>query len=255
MNEPAPSDQSHAASLSVIVPLFNEEATIESILQRVLSQECVSQILVVDDASADGSFKIADKVAAMDSRVLLLRHSRNSGKGACIRTALPHATGDIVLIQDADLEYNPADYARLIALIVENRADVVIGNRRDEGNIGGRSRYFLQGFANRLSTWAANAFLARPLSDVHCGYKAFRRSWLQGIVIQESRFGVDIELALKASRMRARIEQVAIGYHARSYADGKKIGWRDALRTPLVIVKYGLLGAFTSPRRQAARTA
>jgi glycosyltransferase involved in cell wall biosynthesis len=235
-------------TLSVIVPLYNEERTVEPLLLKVLAQTCVSQVLVVDDASTDQSFQIAHRLSLEFSRLEIIRHSENFGKGTALRTALPYTTGEIILIQDADLEYNPSDYRKLIAPIIGNVADVVIGNRLEGRVMGGRSRYLLQGIANHVSTMAANFFIRPPVKDAHCGYKAFRRSVLERISIEESRFGADLELVLKASRLGASIQQANVSYQARSYTEGKKIGWRDAIQSIFVICKYGLMATITSHR-------
>lgn len=226
-------------SLSILVPLYNEESTIEALLRRVLAQPHVQEVIVVDDASADGSAERVETIAAGDSRVRLIRHEANSGKGAAIRTALAAATADIVLIQDADLEYDPVDYARVVAPIQDGRADAVFGSRF-LGSEAHRVLYFWHALGNRFLTLLSNAFTNLNLTDMECCYKAAKREVFQSVAIEENRFGIEPELAAKLAARNLRIFEVSVSYNGRTYQEGKKIGWKDGVRALVVILRYGL---------------
>ena len=215
--------------VSVVMPVYNEAATVREAVRRVLAapiQDTI-ELVAVDDASTDGSAVILAQLAAEDARVRVLRHGKNAGKGAALRTGFAAATGDLVLVQDADLEYDPADYPRLLAPLRDNRADVVIGSRF----IGETHRvlYFWHYVGNRSLTLLSSMLSGLNLSDMEAGYKAFRREVLQKIQIRSNRFGVEPELVQKVARGKWRVYEVAIGYYGRTYAEGKKITWRDGL--------------------------
>ena len=227
-------------SLSVVMPIYNEEQTIAKIIQAVLKQPLVSELICVDDCSEDHTASILRKFDGYDARLKLLRHSSNLGKGAALRTGIAKATATIVIIQDADLEYDPEEYPILIAPIVEGRADVVFGSRFI-GSQEHRVLYFWHSVGNRLLTLASNIFTNLNLTDMETCYKAFRRDIVQSIKIEEDRFGFEPEITAKVARMNARVYEVAISYHGRTYAEGKKIrGW-DGLHAMWCIVKYNLL--------------
>lgn len=231
-----PSSDPQPRCVSVVIPLYNEAITISQIASAVLAQECVAQVVIVDDCSTDGSHAAA--LAINDPRILVLRHERNAGKGAAVRTGLRRVTADIVLIQDADLEYDPNDYGRLIKPIIDNHADVVFGSRF-VGSEAHRVLYFWHSLGNFVLTLLSNMVTNLNLTDMECCYKVFRRSVIDKFQIEENRFGLEPEITSKIARLRVRIYEVGVSYYGRTYAEGKKIGWKDGVRAIVAIVKYG----------------
>ena len=230
--------------LSVVIPCYNEAATLEMVVERVLSADILGlecEVIVVDDASSDGSADIAQALAAKDDRVSVLSHPVNRGKGAALRSGFELAGGDIVLVQDADLEYDPAEYPKLLAPIVEGGADVVYGSRF-KGGESTRVLYFWHSLGNKFLTLMSNMFTNLNLTDMETCYKVFRRHVIKGIVIEEDRFGFEPEITAKISHLepRPRIYEVGIGYAGRTYEDGKKITWKDGLRAIWCIVRYNV---------------
>ena len=224
--------------LSVIIPCFNERRTIRSIVEKVRSAVAGDlEIVIVDDASSDGSDAIIDKLVADDVKVV--HHAKNRGKGAAIETGFRHATGDIVLVQDADLEYDPKDYPALLQPILNGDADVVFGSRFT-GSGPHRVVYFWHMVGNRVLTLLSNMFTNINLTDMETGYKVFRREVLHDLQIEERRFGFEPEITAKLVQRRCRFYEVGISYHGRTYEEGKKIGWRDGVRALYVILKYNL---------------
>ncbi len=208
--------------LSVIMPVFNEEATISAILERVLAVPLEKEVIVVDDGSSDGTWQALQRYAASCT---LLRHPRNRGKGAAIRTALPHVTGDIVITQDADLEYDPAEYPRLIQPIVEGRADVVYGSRLLNGGAPTAGLLFYLG--GRFLTWLANLLYGLHITDEPTGYKVFRTEIIRGLNLQSEGFEFCPEVTALVALSGVSITEVPISYRPRSLEQGKKIRWRD----------------------------
>jgi len=233
-----------ASLVSILVPLYNEEEFIGEVLARVLAaplpQGLTREVIVVDDGSTDDSALVVEALAAEHPGVVrLVRHAKNQGKGAAIRTAIDEAKGEFSLIQDADLEYNPLDYPQLLEPMVDGTADVVYGSRFATT---GRRRvlYYWHSVANYLLTTACNIVSDLNLTDMETGYKAFRTSLLQTIPIRSDRFGIEPELTIKLAKRQVRIYEVPVSYEGRTYEDGKKIGLKDALQAIWVIVRYGL---------------
>jgi glycosyltransferase involved in cell wall biosynthesis len=225
--------------LSVVIPCYNEVSTIERILQAVRASPWPDkEIIVVDDGSKDGTReRLAGETGTLADRVIL--HEVNRGKGAALRTGIQAATGDLVIVQDADLEYDPQEYPRLVAPIVEGRADVVYGSRFI-GAAPHRVLYFWHRVGNGLLTLVSNMFTNLNLTDMETCYKVFRRSVIQSIAIEEERFGFEPEITAKVAKLGCRIYEVGISYYGRTYAEGKKIGYKDGLRAIWCIVKYNL---------------
>jgi len=225
--------------LSVVIPCFNESETIGVVLQAVKDSPYKNkEIILVDDCSADGTYElIAEKYNHLVDR--LERHEKNQGKGAALRTGIALATGDIVLIQDADLEYDPNEYPLLIQPIVDGKADVVFGSRF-AGGYAHRVLYYWHSVGNRFLTWLSNVFTNINLTDMETCYKVFRREIIQSVNIRENRFGFEPEITAKIARMNVRIYEVGISYNGRTYAEGKKIGAKDGFRAIYCILKYNL---------------
>jgi glycosyltransferase involved in cell wall biosynthesis len=223
--------------LSVIIPVFNEAATIRELYQAVRAVNLDKEIILVDDFSSDGTRAILETLADQSTRIFL--HDRNMGKGAALRTGIRHATGDIVIVQDADLEYDPNEYHKIIAPILSGKADVVYGSRF-MGDQAHRVVFFWHRVGNGLLTLLSNIFTNLNLTDMETCYKAFRREIIQSIEIEEDRFGFEPEITAKLARLRCRIYEVGISYYGRTYEEGKKIGWKDGISAFRCIVKYNL---------------
>ena len=223
------------------MPCYNEESTIKSVLDRVLDSPYVREVIVVDDGSTDRTVELAYAVASSDGRVRVLPQPTNRGKGAALRQGFGEVTGDYAVIQDADLEYDPAEYADLLLPMLDGRADVVFGSRFLAGRPH-RVLYFWHSVGNKALTLLSNMFTDLNLTDMETCYKAFRREVLESITVEEDRFGVEPELTAKVAAGRWRVYEVGISYSGRTYAEGKKIGWRDGIRAFVCIVKYSPLG-------------
>ena len=225
--------------LSVVMPCFNELATIDEITKRVLESPWVGELVIVDDGSTDGT---RDRLAGLDDpRVRVHLHPRNRGKGAALRSGFAAATAEFVIVQDADLEYDPAEYDLVLEPLLSGQADVVFGSRFLSGRPH-RVLYFWHSLGNRLLTLLSNMFTDLNLTDMETCYKAFRRDVIQSITIEEDRFGFEPEVTAKIARGKWRIYEVGISYAGRTYAEGKKIGWRDGMRALLCIVRYSPVG-------------
>ncbi|MFM7686902.1 MAG: glycosyltransferase family 2 protein [Actinomycetota bacterium] len=225
--------------LSVVVPCYNEQSTISELLKRVLASPWVHEVVVVDDGSTDRSREILREVQHPLVSVYFQPH--NMGKGAALRTGFGLATGDYVVVQDADLEYSPDEYGLLLQPLEQGVADVVYGSRFQSG-APHRVLYFWHTVGNRLLTLFSNMMTNLNLTDMETCYKAFRREVIQSITIEEDRFGFEPEVTAKLAALRIRIYEVGISYFGRTYAEGKKIGWRDGVRAVVCIVRYSPIG-------------
>jgi glycosyltransferase involved in cell wall biosynthesis len=222
--------------LSVVMPVYNEESTVEAILNRVLQAPGLLEIIVVDDASTDRTAQALERVA--DARVRVFRHAKNRGKGAALRTGFAQVHGEVVVIQDADLEYDPKDYPKLLGPIEANLADVVYGSRfTGESH---RVLYYWHYVGNRFLTTLSNMFTNLNLTDMETCYKAFRAEALKGLKLKSERFGIEPEITAKIARRGLRVYETSISYHGRNYSEGKKITWRDGLVAIATIVRFGL---------------
>lgn len=217
--------------LSVIIPVYNEESTIDAIIKKVRETGLDLEIVVVDDASTDGTLKVLNHL----EDITLAKHARNQGKGAAIQTGLNYVTGDMVIIQDADLEYDPRDYPALIKPIIEDRADVVYGSR-----FLGEHRvfFFWHYLGNKFLTLLANLLYNTMLSDMEVGYKVFRAQAIKGLDLSQNRFGIEPEITAKVFKRGYRVFEVPVTYSGRGYAQGKKITWRDGFAAIWCLLKY-----------------
>ncbi|NTV28937.1 MAG: glycosyltransferase family 2 protein [Candidatus Omnitrophica bacterium] len=228
--------------LSVIVPIFNEVATVEKVLRRVLAQPVPGvtgfEVVAVDDGSQDGTADILNRLESeLAGQIVLIRHDRNLGKGAAVRSAAARMTGDICIIQDADLEYDPSDYPLMLEPIIQGRADCVFGSRFT-GTQAKRVLYFWHYVANRVLTVVSDIFTNLNLTDMETGFKAFRVDVLKNIPIRSCRFGFEPEITAKVARRRLRVYEVGISYSGRTYAEGKKITWVDGVKALVTIARY-----------------
>lgn len=226
--------------LSVVIPVYNERGTIDEIIARVRASDLPfpKEIIVVDDGSNDGTRESLAALGPLPELRLILQE-RNRGKGAALREGFAAARGDIVLIQDADLEYDPADYLRLLRPLLDGKADVVYGSRFAGGE-SHRVLYFWHSLGNRALTFYSNCLTNLNLSDMETGYKAFRREVLDSLTVVEDRFGFEPEITAKVASLRCRVYEVGISYSGRTYEEGKKIGWKDGVKALWCITKYAL---------------
>ena len=240
-----PPNPADAPTLSVVIPVFNEQATIERVVEAVKGVDVHKEIVIVDDYSTDGTRERLETIAESDGDVRVLYQPYNQGKGAALREGFAAARGRFVIVQDADLEYNPAEYPKLLAPLIEGSADVVFGSRF----VGGekhRVLYFWHSMGNRFLTLLSNMLTNLNISDMETCYKVFRREVIQDIRLEENRFGFEPEITAKVAKYRLRgqplrIYEVGISYHGRTYQEGKKIGWKDGLRALWCIIRYNFL--------------
>lgn len=223
--------------VSIIIPVFNEKDTLTALLEKVVQANFAGlekEIILVDDASTDGTLEI---LKSLQEKYNVLFHEKNQGKGAAIRTAVKEATGDYVVIQDADLEYLPDDYDKLLPLLLNNEADVVYGSRfKNEEN----SKNFIlkNKIANKFLTLLTNVLYGAEITDMETCYKAFKREFIQGITIKSNRFDFEPEITAKVMKQKARLKEVAISYNGRGHEEGKKINWKDGVHAILTLIKY-----------------
>ena len=225
--------------LSVVMPVYNEHATLQTVVERVLAVPLDVELLCVDDGSKDGSREILAQLQAKHPQLRVLLQPQNMGKGAALRRGIQDATGDFVVIQDADLEYDPQEYPALLGPLVEGKADVVYGSRF----LGGgphRVLYFWHSVGNSILTLLSNALTNINLTDMETCYKVFRREVIQSIPLEENRFGFEPEITVKVAKRRLRIYEVGISYWGRTYEEGKKIGWKDGFRALWCLLKYSM---------------
>jgi glycosyltransferase involved in cell wall biosynthesis len=233
-------------TLSVVIPVYNEEKTLRTLVDIVAKVPICKEIILVNDCSADGSQGVMEALAAdyaddPFNRFVLKAHEENRGKGAALRTGFAAATGDVVLVQDADLEYDPNEYPQLLKPILDGKADVVFGSRF-LGNREHRVLYYWHSVGNRFLTFLSNCFTNLNLTDMETCYKVFRRDCLQDILpaLQQDRFGFEPEVTARVARARCRVYEIGISYNGRTYAEGKHIGWKDGFRAIYCILKYGI---------------
>ena len=223
--------------VSIIIPVYNEINTLDIILEKVENASFCGlekEIILIDDMSTDGT---REHLKELEEKYKVFYHNYNQGKGAAIRTGMAHITGDIMVIQDADLEYDPADYEELVKLIVEDKADVVYGSRLT-GAKPSRSFMFTHLLGNKLLTFTTNLLYGATLSDMETCYKAFRTSFLEGIEIKSDRFDFEPEITAKILKKKARLYELPVSYYGREYAEGKKITWKDGIHAIIALVKY-----------------
>src|ERR1700751_200303 len=237
--------------LSVVMPVYNEKATLRLVVERVLSVKLNIELLCVDDGSRDGSREILAELQTRWPQMRVFRHRHNMGKGAALRPGIQEATGDFVIIQDADLEYDPNDYPRMLEPLEGGQADVVYGSRF----LGGgphRVLYFWHSVGNWILTLLSNALTNVNLSDMETCYKVFRREVIQSIPLEEKRFGFEPEITVKIAKRKLRIYEVGISYWGRTYEEGKKIQWKDGMRALRCLLKYSLTEPALAPQKTLA---
>ena len=227
--------------LSVVMPVYNEHATLKQVIERVLAVPLEIELICVDDGSTDGSREVLAELQAAHPQIRVEFQPKNMGKGAALRRGIQASTGDFVIIQDADLEYDPSDYSALLEPLIEGKADVVYGSRF-LGSGPHRVLYFWHSVGNSVLTLISNALTNMNMTDMETCYKVFRREILQSIPIEEDRFGFEPEITVKIAKRRLRVYEVGISYWGRTYEEGKKIGWRDGVHALWCLLKYTMTG-------------
>jgi glycosyltransferase involved in cell wall biosynthesis len=233
--------------LSVIMPVYNEAATVAEIVRRVLEQDVVQELIIVDDHSSDTTLEVLRKLAAEEARIRLFSLEQNLGKGGALRRGFKEASANVVIVQDADLEYDPAEYGKLLKPILSGQADVVYGSRF-LGSEAHRVLYYWHSLGNYFLTITSNMATNLNLTDMETGFKAFRREVIQKLKLEENRFGFEPEVTAKLARFvpKLRIYEVAVSYYGRTYEEGKKIGWRDGVTALVAIIKYNFFTSKTT---------
>ncbi|MGI9068143.1 MAG: glycosyltransferase family 2 protein [Pyrinomonadaceae bacterium] len=252
LNDSANSDYSanqYPACLSVVVPVYNEAATLEEVVGKLLRVPCLFEIIIVDDCSNDGTREVAQRLSEIHPQVSVVRHERNAGKTAALKTGFALTTGEIVIVQDADLEYDPADIDGVIRPILEGHADVVFGSRFLVRRAA-RVLYFYHFLANKFLTFLSNALTNLNMTDVETGYKAFRGHIIRSMIIVSSGFGFEVEVAAKISKLKIAIYEVPISYYGRTYAEGKKVVFKDGLIALWLVIRFNLFCRLRSSFRE-----
>jgi len=231
--------------LSILIPVYNERTVVEKSLALVLAaplpENMERELVIVDDCSTDGTSDILDRLAASEPRIRLFRQSVNQGKGAAVRRAIQEAVGDFCLVQDADMEYDPAEYPRLMRPLLDGHADAVFGSRYLAGEQS-RVLPYWHTKINQFLTWVSNMFSNLNVTDMETCYKVFRTDLLKSIPIRSDRFGFEPEITMKVSKRKLRVYEVPISYHGRTYEEGKKIGWKDGVAALFHMLKYRFFG-------------
>lgn len=242
-------DQQYPACLSVVVPVYNEQATLGAVVRKLLSVPCLLEIIIVDDCSTDGTGEVARRLAETHSNVSWVQHERNAGKTAALKTGFALTRGQIVIVQDADLEYDPADIFGLIRPILDGHADVVYGSRFLVRRAA-RVLYFYHYLANKFLTFLSNALTNLNMTDIETGYKAFRGELIRSMLIVSSGFGFEVEVTAKIAKLKVAIYEVPISYYGRTYAEGKKILMKDGLIAIWLVLRFNLFCSLRSSFRE-----
>jgi glycosyltransferase involved in cell wall biosynthesis len=246
--------QQYPACLSVVVPVYNEQATLGEVVRKLLQVPCLLEIIIVDDCSTDGTTDLARALAETHGQVRVVRQERNAGKTAALKTGFARTTGAIVIVQDADLEYDPGEIFGVIRPILEGHADVVYGSRFLVRRAA-RVLYFYHYLANKLLTWLSNALTNLNMTDIETGYKAFRGEIIRNLVIKSSGFGFEVEVTAKIAKLGVAIYEVPISYYGRTYAEGKKIVFTDGLVALWLVLRFNLFCSRRASFREIPKTA
>jgi glycosyltransferase involved in cell wall biosynthesis len=241
--------EEYPACLSVVVPVYNEEATLGEVVRKLLKVPCLLEVIIVDDCSTDGTGQLARQIAEANPQVRVIRHERNAGKTAALRTGFALTTGQIVIVQDADLEYDPAEIYGVIRPILQGHADVVFGSRFLVRRAA-RVLYFYHYLANKLLTYLSNALTNLNMTDVETGYKAFRGEIIRNLTIVSSGFGFEVEVVAKIAKLKIAIYEVPISYYGRTYAEGKKIVFMDGVIALWLVIRFNLFCSLRSSFRE-----
>ena len=241
--------EEYPTCLSVVVPVYNEAATLGEVVRKLLQVPCLLEIIIVDDCSTDGTGQLAQQLAEANLPVRVVRHERNAGKTAALRTGFALTTGEVVIVQDADLEYDPAEIYGVIRPILQGHADVVLGSRFLVRRAA-RVLYFYHYLANKVLTYLSNALTNLNMTDVETGYKAFRGEIIRNLTIVSSGFGFEVEVVAKIAKLKLAIYEVPISYYGRTYAEGKKIGFMDGVIALWLVIRFNLFCSLRASFRQ-----